>query len=155
MHLEIYTTIRIHPQTSNDTDEQITRILLQVTHTFLPVSSLTKSHDCDDNKSTMMSKYLLLADTNGTLSSKSHGHPREAGHTTYFLKPVIYSSQNVNISDFHASYQVHNLGELRELFENGINVEVRLNVVTFTRDEEQDKQTEKGNKTSTNKVWTR
>ena len=103
----------------------------------------------------MMSKYLLLAGANDTLPPKSHGQPREAGRIACFMKPVIYSSQNMNISDFHASYQVHNLGELRELFENGMDVEVRLNMVTFTRDEEQDKLTEKGTKTSpTNKVRT-
>ena len=56
MYLEIYTTISINPQTSNDTDEQITKIILQVTHSFLPTTSLTKLYDCDESKSTVMSK---------------------------------------------------------------------------------------------------
>ena len=100
-----------------------------------------------------MSKYHLLAGANGM----SGVHPTEAGYTTYYFKPVIYSSENINLSDVRTSYQVHDLEELKKLFEQGINVEVQVNVVTFTRDEEQDKRTddkkhEKGAKTTASKV---
>lgn len=107
------------PQGS-ETEEQIVRYLLQVTHTFL------------SQKKPVMSEESGFAGEGGGAITAEHS---STGNKANCFKPALYPSPvTMNLPPMTASYHVEDLTGLTRLLQRGIEFTVLLQKVVYTRD---------------------
>ena len=115
-------------QGSADTDDQLTRCLLQLTHTFLLESRFSKLEQ-NESGEPLRSQLLKILHNDDDTSQPT------TGFTEQYFRPVIYSPENSDYSTVVVLYAADELHDLKSLLEQGIELKVLLQKVTFVKDE--------------------